>query len=114
MGRSIWTKKRKRACIRRADGSFKKWRGGRTKAQLKKKQNTFQGIAVHIGKEYVRQHGRAAKVGAIVRTKRKDGRFHKGAFWYVRTKHGWRSTGSTTKPSRARIRQLCRRARPGR
>lgn len=41
---TVWTAKRKRACVRRADGTFKKWRGGRTKAQLKKKENTFQGV----------------------------------------------------------------------
>ena len=113
MGR-IWTKKRKRACVRRKDGTFKVWKGGRKKSQLKKKRNTYQGIAVHIGKEYVRQHGRAGKVGAIVRKKRKDGNYHQGADWYVRTKYGWRDTGSPVKPSRARIRRLCARARKGR
>ncbi len=108
-----WTAKRKRALVRRADGTFKKWRGGRTKAQLKKKENTFQGIAVHIGKEYKRQHGRIARVGAIVRTKKKDGSYHRGAFWYVRTPKGWRKSGPQ-KPSRARIRAMCKKARKGR
>ncbi len=108
-----WTAKRQRACMRRRDGTFKKWRGGRTKAQLKKKRNTFQGIAVHIGKEYVRQHGRPARVGAIVRKKKLDGSYHRGAFWYVRTPNGWRKSGPR-KPTRAKIRALCRRSRKGR
>ncbi|RKY11461.1 MAG: hypothetical protein DRP65_04160 [Planctomycetota bacterium] len=109
-----WTVKRRRACVRDSKGRFKKWRGGRTKAELKKKRNSFQGIAVHIGKEYRRQRGRPAKVGAIVRTKRKDGGYHKGAMWYVKTKYGWRKTGSTTRPSKATINRICKRARAGR
>ena len=100
--------------VRRKDGTFKVWKGGRKKSQLKKKRNTYQGIAVHIGKEYVRQHGKATRVGGIVRKKRKDGHYHQGADWYVRTKYGWRDTGNPRKPSRARIRQICRRARRGR
>lgn len=110
---TVWTKKRRRACVRDRKGRFKLWRGGRTKAQLKKKKNTFQGIAVHIGKEYVRQHGRPARVGAIVRKKKSDGSFHRGAFWYVKTPNGWRKAGQR-KPSRAKIRALCRRSRKGR
>ena len=113
MGR-VWTKKRKRACVRDSKGRFKRWKGGRTKSQLKKKRNTYQGIAVHIGKEYARQHGRPAKIGAVVRKKRKDGKFHRGADWYVKTRHGWRDTGSPRRPTPARIRQICRRARTGR
>ncbi len=109
-----WTKKRKSRLIRDTKGRFKRWTGGRTKSQLKKKRNTYQGIAVHIGKEYARQHGRAAPIGSAVRKKRKDGKYHRGADWYVRTKHGWRDTGSPMRPSAARIRQLSRNARPGR
>ena len=109
-----WTKKRKNACIRDSKGRFKKWKGGLTKAQLKKKRNTYQGIAIHIGKEYRRQHGRPARVGGIVRKRRKDGGYHRGADWYVRTRHGWRDTGSPIKPTRAKIKRICARARPGR
>ena len=113
MGRK-WTKARQRAAVRRADGTFKKWRGGKTKAQLKKKRNTFQGIAVHIGKEFRRQRGRRARIGDIVRKKNKDGSYHRGADWYVKTKHGWRDTGSPIRPSAAKIKRLCARARKGR
>jgi len=113
MGRT-WTAKRRRACVRRKDGTFKTWKGGRKKSQLKKKRNTYQGIAIHIGKEYRRQHGRPARIGAIVRKKRADGKFHRGADWYVRTSHGWRDTGSPARPTRARIKRICARARPGR
>lgn len=109
-----WTKKRKRACIRRADGTFKKWRGGRTKSQLKKKRNTYQGIAVHIGKEFFRQRRRRARTGDIVRKKKKDGSYHRGADWYVKTKYGWRDSGSPIKPTRAKIRRICARSRKGR
>ncbi len=108
-----WTAKRARRLKRRADGTFKTWTGGRTKSELKKKQNNFQGIAIHIGKEYRRQHGRVGKVGAIVRRKKADGSYHRGAFWYVRTKHGWRKSGPS-KPTRARIRRICKTARKGR
>ena len=108
------TPKRKSRLVRRADGTFKKWKGGRTLSQLKKKQNNFLGIQIHIGKEFVRQRGRKAKVGEVVRTKKKNGTYHKGAFWYIRTKHGWRKTRSTTKPSAATIKSICKRARKGR
>ena len=110
---ATWTKKRDRKCKRRADGTFKKWTGGYKKSDLAKQQNNFHGIAIHIGKEYVRQHGRAAKVGAIVRKKKANGTYHRGAFWYVRTKYGWRKSGPS-KPTRARIRRICRTARKGR
>ena len=109
-----WTRKRSSRLIRAKNGRFKKWRGGRTKSQLKKKRNTFQGIAIHIGKEYKRQHGQPARVGSIVRTKRKDGGYHRGADWYVKTRHGWRDSGSPTKPTRAKIKRICARARTGR
>jgi len=75
-----FTAKRKRALNRRANGTFGPWKGGKTKSQLKKKENTFQGIAIHIGKEFKKQHGRKAKVGEVVRTKRQDGEYHKGSY----------------------------------
>lgn len=109
------TRKRKRALNRRADGTFGPWTGGQSKRQLKKKENNFQGIAIHIGKEFKRQHGHVARVGSIVRTKRLDGGYHKGAYWYIRTGHGWRvSPTETRKPSISVINRVNRLSRPGR
>lgn len=109
-----WTPKRAARCRRRADGTFREWTGGKTKAELKKKENTAHGIRVHIGKEFVRQHGRTARVGECVRFKTKDGTYHEQADWYVRTPHGWRDTGSNRKPTRTQIKRICDRARPSR
>ena len=109
-----WTRKRRRACIRDSKGRFKKWRGGRTKSQLKKKRNSYAGISVHIGREFARQKGRPAKTGDIVRKKRADGKYHRGADWYVKTRYGWRDTGSPRKPSRATIIRICQNARKSR
>lgn len=109
-----WTAKRKAACNRRSDGTFAAWSGGRKKSELKKKQNTFQGIATHIGKEFVRQNGRVGKVGDCVRKQNQDGAYHKGADWYVRTAHGWRDTGSPVRPTPIKIRAMCAEARKGR
>ncbi len=109
------TKARKRKLTRRADGTFKSWKGGKSKGQLKKKKNTFQGIATHIGLEYKRQHGRVAKVGDIVRTRKLDGSFHKGAFYYIKTRNGWRkSPTATRKPTKAQIRRVDKNSRKGR
>ena len=99
-----WTKKRARALIRNKDGSFKRWRGGRKKSELKKKENLAHGIKTHIGKEYTRQHKRVAGIGAIVRTKRKDGKYHRGAYWYIKSVKGWRvSPSKERKPSKSFI-----------
>jgi len=110
-----WTKKRQRAVNRRADGTFKPWTGGKSKSQLKKKKNNFQGIAIHIGNEFKKQNKRTAKVGDTVRTKRKDGQYHKGAFWYIKTKNEWRkSPTETRKPTSATIKRVNEASRPGR
>ena len=109
-----WTKKRKAACVRDSKGRFKLWKGGRKKSELAKKENNYQGIAIHIGKEFYRQHKRTAKIGDIVRKKNKDGSYHKGADWYVKTPHGWRDSGSPRKPSAAKIKEICKRSRKGR
>ncbi len=103
----VWTRARKKACIRNSDGTFKRWKGGKKKSELKKKENLVKGIKIHIGKEFVRQHKRIAKVGDIVRTKKSDGTFHKGAFWYIRTKKGWRRYGKhkPSKVARAKARK---------
>lgn len=109
-----WTKWRASKAVRRSDGTFKKWLGGLTKGQLKKKENNFHGIQTHIGIEFRRQHGRKAKVGDCVRFKRKDGGYHEQAFWYVRTPHGWRKATHKTKPSAATIQAIIKRSRKGR
>ena len=96
------TAKRRAALNRRADGTFGPWKGGARLKDLPKQENTFQGIAVHIGKEFSRQHGRTAKVGECVRTKKADGSYHQQAEWYVRTVHGWRKHGPK-KPTAAEL-----------
>lgn len=107
--------KRAKAMNRRADGTFGPWKGGLKKSQLKKKQNTFQGIAVHIGKEFKRQSGRVAKVGALVRFKKADGTYHKQAEWYVRTKFGWRkSRTGQTRPTAGQVARVLETSRKGR
>jgi len=111
----LWNKKRSSKLIRRANGTFKKWIGGYTLSQMKKQENNFQGIAIHIGKEYKRQHGKNAKTGQIVRTKKRDGSYHKGASWYIKTPKGWRkSPTATKKPDRRTINKVIRNARKGR
>jgi len=107
------TPSRKAKCIRDPKGRFKEWLGGKSIITFSKKwrNNNAHGIYVHIGREFVRQYGRRAVVGDIVRKKRKDGRYHKGADWYVRTPYGWRDTGSARRPSKKRIAELCKQAR---
>ena len=100
------TASRARALTRDAKGHFKKWKpaAGKKKdtSRNAKKGNDFHGIKTHIGKEFERQKGRVAKVGDIVRTKKTDGTYHKGAFWYIKTRKGWRRFG-LKKPTRAQI-----------
>lgn len=107
--------KRAKSMNRRANGTFGPWKGGLKKSQLKKKENTFQGIAVHIGKEFKRQRGRVAKVGDIVRFKKLDGTYHKQAEWYVKTKFGWRkSRTGQTRPNHWGITAVLNSSRKGR
>ena len=98
-----WKKREKKLIRDPKTGKFKKWMGGKTKRELAKKENTFHGIQTHIGKEFKRQHGRIAKPGEIVRTKTKSGRYHQGAYWYIRTEKGWRRSPTDTKKPGARI-----------
>ena len=67
--------------------------------------NTFHGIATHIGKELKRQHVRTANTGEAVRTKTKDGTYHKQAFWYIRTRFGWKKHGPN-KPSQSYLKRV--------
>jgi len=109
-----WTPKRRAACNRRADGTFGPWAGGKTKAQLAKKQNTAHGIRCHVAAQWRRQYNRRPRIGDAIRTKTKDGSYHKQAAWYVYTRYGWRDSGNPTRPSAKRIKQICDRARPSR
>ena len=110
-----FTEKRKKRLIRNPDGTFRKWMGGKTKAQLKKKENNFHGIAVHIGKEFKKQHRRVARIGECVRFKTKSGAYHQQAFWYIRTKNGWRkSPTGTRKPTNSQIQRINENSRKGR
>ena len=111
-----WTKRRASKCVRDSKGRFAYWKGGRTIGQYSTRwrQNNAHGIRTHIGQEFRRQHGRPAVIGDAVRTKRKDGRYHKGAEWYVKTPHGWRNTGKLRKPTPAEIKRICAKARPSR
>jgi len=108
------SKKRRASLNRRPDGTFGPWKGGKSKAQLKKKSNPFKGIAIHIGKEFVRQNRRKAKVGSICRFKKMDGSFHRQAEWYVKTKHGWRKSRTRQrKPKRSQIVNILKISRKG-
>jgi len=106
--------KRARAMNRRANGTFGPWKGGLKKSQLKKKKNRFHGIAIHLGKEFKKQHRRLARIGDIVRFKKSDGTYHKQAEWYVKTKFGWRKarTGQA-RPSENQIITVLKTSRKG-
>ena len=107
--------KRAKSMQRRADGTFGPWKGGLKKSQLKKKENTFQGIAVHIGKEFKKQHNKIAKVGNVVRFKKLDGTYHLQAEWYIKTKFGWRKTRTgQRKPNDYEAKQVLKTSRKGR
>lgn len=86
-----WTKKRAAVLKRDSKGRFQEWLGGYDHKDLKKSRNTQHGIQVHIGKEYVKQYGKAAGIGAVVRKRNLDGSYNKGAEWYVKTRYGWRA-----------------------
>lgn len=111
-----WSAARARKVRRRPDGSFRAWPGGQTKAELPKKENNFHGIAVHLSHAYAAQNnGRTPRVGDIHRTKKKDGTYHREAFWYIKTRYGWRkSPTETRRPSAAVVRRVLYTARPGR
>ncbi len=110
---------RRSKCVRDKAGRFLRWLPGDGKKAKhiknyspKWQNNNAHGIRVHIGMEFSRQHGRRARVGDVVRKKRKGGKYHKQAAWYVRTRYGWRDSGSTRRPTAAEVRGICQRARP--
>lgn len=102
-----WTRSRARALTRDAKGRFKRWKPpAGEKKDTSRKTGDFHGIKTHIGKEFEKQRGRVAKLGDIVRTKKADGTYHRGAFWYIKTRRGWRRFG-LKKPTRAQIIKAC-------
>ena len=108
------TPTRKKSLIRDSKGRIKEWKGGKSKKDLRRKKVNFQGISIHIGKEFKRQNGRVAKIGDTVRTKTNSGNYHKSAEFYVKTKNGWRSTGNQRKPTQAQINKINENSRKGR
>jgi hypothetical protein len=82
------------------------------KDQLKSQRRVMM---VKIGREYKRQHGRAAEVGDIVRMKKLDGSYNKSSNWYIKTKHGWKSSPSKKrKPTTSQIKRVCLDSQKGR
>ena len=74
----------------------------------KRKQSKHHALMVRIGREFKRQNGKAAGVGDIVRRKKLDGSYDKGAFWYIKTPKGWvRSPSKKRKPTKAQINRVC-------
>ncbi len=110
-----WNARRAKLARRRPDGTFLPWPGGRTKASLPKKEQTFHGIAVHLSAAFEAEHGRPPRVGDVHRTRKRDGTYHELAWWYIKTRHGWRkSPTGTRRPSAAVVRQVMFSSRPGR
>lgn len=110
-----WTPEREKKLIRGPDGKFRDWIGGYELEDLEDKEQNYHGIQTHIGIQFKNQTGRKAKIGDITRDKNKDGSYHKGASWYIKTRHGWRkSPTGTRKPSRKVINRVNRNAREGR
>lgn len=83
-----------------------KWKTQAGEKKGHRETGSFHGIKTHIGKEFERQKGRVAKIGDIVRTKKSDGTYHKGAFWYIKTRKGWRKFG-LKKPTKSQIVKAC-------
>ena len=112
-----WSPRRARLVRRRADGTFRAWPGGRRLSDLPRgtREQSQHGIGVHIGQMFRREHGRAARVGDVHRTKTRSGRYHRQAMWYIKTRHGWRrSPTEFRRPTPAEIRRVCAKSRPGR
>ena len=76
--------------------------------KAKRKQSKHHALMVKIGREFKRQNGKAAGVEDIVRRKKQDGSYDKGAFWYIKTPKGWISSPSKKrKPTKAQINRVC-------
>jgi len=105
-----WTAAREAKCLRDSGGRFHRWIGGSKKTT---KSGSYQGAAIHHGKEFAKQHGRPARVGEVVRTQKNDGTYHTTARWYCKTDHGWREVGTTAKPSKKQILLVMHQARKG-
>ena len=91
-----------------------RYRGTSNKSTLGKQFN-YRALMVKTGKEYKRQHGRAAETGDIVRRKNLDGSYNKGSIWYIKTAHGWRrSPSKKRKPTKSQIKRVCQDSKKGR
>jgi len=108
-----WTPEREAAAVRDGRGRIIRWKGGRTKAQMKKQRNNFHGTKTHMGREFAEQYGRPATLGEFVRKEMPDGRHHPQSTWYVKTPHGWRDLGTTRKPTAATLARAMKKSRPG-
>jgi hypothetical protein len=98
-----WSARRASIARRRPDGTFKTWRGGGTLADESDRRKTgLAGTQRHIEERFISQAGRPSKVGDLHRTRTRSGEFHKLAFWYVRTPHGWRKSPTETRRPSAR------------
>lgn len=107
-----WTPKRKRRCVRDSKGRFKKWMGGKTRAQ-DPRDSSRKGMNIHLTADFKKVKGRAPRVGDVHRCVNKDGSYHAQAFWYIRTEHGWRrSKTEQRKPTAAQVKAQSRRSRP--
>lgn len=92
---------------RNKNGTIRNFKGG--------ENTTWHSHLVSLGKEFVRQKGRKAKTGDIVRQKNKDGSYNKGSPWQIRTPHGWRkSKTGKRKPTKSQINSQMKSSRPGR
>jgi hypothetical protein len=107
-----WTAKREARCVRDSRGRFKKWTGGLSRAE-DPRDSSRAGLYRHISADFRKLKGRAPRVGDIHRCVDSDGSYHAQAFWYVRTKNGWRrSPTEQRKPTKAQIRKVNDRSRP--
>jgi hypothetical protein len=104
-----WALSRESKVRRRKDGTFKAWPGGRPD----KRNSSFRGIHLHINNDFKAQHhGRAPRVGDVVRHKNKNGSYHEQAEWYIKTPYGWRkSLTGKNKPSAAQVKNQIKRSR---
>ena len=76
-------------------------------SKSKRRQSKHHAMMVRIGREFKRQNGKAAEPGDIVRRKKLDGSYDKGAFWYIRTPNGWRKSPSKKrKPTKSQIKRV--------
>jgi hypothetical protein len=107
-----WTTERARRCIRDSKGRFKKWTGGKTRAE-DPRYSSRKGLYTHLTADFKRQEGRAPRVGDVHRRENLDGSPHAQSFYYIRTPFGWRrSDTEQRKPTLQQLRAQIERSRP--